>query len=305
MVHVYLKNLRKSWLTGLVPPLIVVGFVGLIAATFPSMVKVILDRVYTLTDPVTGQIYQAILGDIGLEGLGFTWEAALFLYGGGTMNIIILFVTLFIPARLLSTEIDKNTLDVMLSYPIPRWRYLLEKFCVYLTYSLLFPISLIVLMIGSTAVMNILYPEGFSYEVPQTGTVIPGEYKINTNLVLSYSISIFLLLFALGAISLLCATVFLDSNKSITAAGALILTQYFLESLGGLLTGLSDSFNSIQFFSLFHYFKVGNLKNDGILSASLSFNDLLFIPDIFIVVGVGIIALIGALTIFHKREFAI
>ena len=289
MVHVYLKNLRKSWLTGLVPPLIVIGFVGLIAISFPSMIDVILDRLASMTDPVTGQIYQAILGDMGLEGLGLTWQGVLFMYTGGTMNIILLFVALFIPARLLSTEIDKNTLDIMLSYPIPRWRYLLEKFGVYLTYSLLFPITLVLLLIGSTMVMNIIFPEGFTY------IDMVYYYEIDVNLVLNYALGIFLLLFALGALSLLCASIFLDSNKSLSAAGALILSQYFIESLGGVLVGLSEGLVSVQSFSLFHYFKIDTILENGMLP--------LF--DVVIVVGVGIVALVGALTIFHKREFAI
>lgn len=285
MVHVYLKNLRKSWLTGIVPPLIVIGFVATIAIGFPSLRDTILDRLAQMSNP----IYQAILGDLGLEGLGLTWQGALFMYAGGTMNIILLFVALFIPARILSTEIDKNTLDIMLSYPIPRWRYLLEKFGVYLTYGLLFPISIVTILIGSTAFMNTMYADGYVYND------VVYYYTIDTSLVLNYAVGIFLLLFALGAISLLCASIFLESNKSLSAAGALILGQYFLESLGGLLVGLFEGFVEIQAFSLFHYFKIDAIVETGMLP--------LF--DVVIVAGVGILALGAALTIFHKREFAI
>jgi len=62
MVNVYLKNLRKSWLTGVIPSVIVVGFVGTIAAGWPSMKELILERLTTMNNP----IMQAILG---LEGL--------------------------------------------------------------------------------------------------------------------------------------------------------------------------------------------------------------------------------------------
>jgi ABC-type transport system involved in multi-copper enzyme maturation permease subunit len=285
MVYVYLKNLRKSWLTGIVPPLFVIGFVVTIALGFPSLRDTILDRLAQMSNP----IYQAILGDLGLEGLGLTWQGALFMYTGGTMNIILLFVALFIPARLLSTEVDKNTLDIMLSFPIPRWRYLLEKFSVYLTYGLLFPISIIAILIGSTAVMNALYSDGYVYNN------VVYYYEIDTNLVLNYTLGIFLLIFALGALSLLCASIFLESNKSLSAAGALILGQYFLENLGGLLTGLSEGLTDIQAFSLFHYFKIDTIVETGMLP--------LF--DVVVVAGVGILALIGALLIFHKREFAV
>jgi ABC-type transport system involved in multi-copper enzyme maturation permease subunit len=287
MVHVYLKNLRKSWIMGFVPPIIVIGFVGLVAFTFPSMLDIILERLAAMSNP----IYKAILGDLGLEDLGLTWQAVLFMYGGGTVNIVALFVTIFIPARLLSTEIDKKTLDVMLSFPIPRWRYLLEKYSVYLTYSLLFPISIIALMIGSTITMNTLYPDGYSFTNPVSQQVEVYFYEIDFNLVVNYSIGIFLLLFALGAISLLCATLFLDSSKSVTVAGAIILAQYLLESMGGLFVGLGD----IQYFSLFHYFKIGSILDSGLLP----------LGEVFVVIGVGIVALVGALAIFQRREFAL
>lgn len=284
MVYVYLKNLRKSWLTGIVPPLIVIGFVATIAIGFPSLRDTILDRLAQMSNP----IYQAILGDLGLEDLGLTWQGALFMYAGGTMNIILLFVALFIPARILSTEIDKNTLDVMLSYPIPRWRYLLEKFGVYLTYGLLFPISIIAILIGSTEFMKVMYGSYMYNNVTY-------DYVIDTNLVINYALGVFLLLFALGALSLLCASIFLESNKSLSAAGALILGQYFLESLGALLVGLSEGLVEIQAFTLFHYFKMNAILETGMLP----------LLDVVIVVGVGILALVSALTIFHKREFAI
>jgi len=285
MVHVYLKNLRKSWLTGIVPPLFVIGFVSTIALGFPSLRDTILDRLAQMDNPV----YQAILGDLGLEGLGLTWQGALFMYTGGTMNIILLFVALFIPARLLSTEIDKNTLDVMLSYPIPRWRYLLEKYGVYLTYGLLFPISIITILIGSTAAMNAMFADGYVYYN------VTYYYEIDPSLVLNYSLGLFLLIFALGALSLLCASIFLESNKSLAAAGALILGQYFLESLGGVLAGLLEGFTNIQALSLFHYFKINTIMETGSLP--------LF--DVVVVAGVGLVALVSALIIFHKREFAI
>jgi ABC-type transport system involved in multi-copper enzyme maturation permease subunit len=266
MVYVYLKNLKKSWLTGIVPPAVIIGFVGTIALGWPSMKDLILDRLQTMNNP----IMQAILGDLGLEGLGLTWQAALFMYAGGTMNILLLFVAIFIPARLLSAEIDKKTFDIALSLPIPRWRYLLEKFAVFVTYSLLLPLSMAGVMLGSTAVM--------------------GE-TMDVNLVLNYALGFWLLLFTLGAMSLLCAAIFLDSNKSLAAAGVLIGGQYFLDSLGGILEALGN----FQGLSLFHYFNLRAIQEAGSLP----------LLDIIIVLVVGFFSLLAALAIFEKREFAI
>ncbi|MFW9853718.1 MAG: ABC transporter permease subunit [Candidatus Thorarchaeota archaeon] len=289
MVHVYLKNLRKSWVTGIVPPLIIIGFVGVIAFGFPSMIDLILDRLETMSTP----IFQAIVGNLGLEQLGFTWQATLFMYTGGTLNLVVLFLAIFVPARLLSAEVDKKTLDIMLSYPIPRWRYLFEKFCVFLTYSLLIPISIIGMLIGSTMVMNSLFPEGFSFTNPTTQLTDTQLYEIDTNLVVNYATGIFLLIFALGSVSLLVATIFLESNRSLSVAGLVITSQYFLDSMGGLLD--PDGSLGIRMLSLFHYFQVSSLLDGGVLP----------IFDLIVVVGVGLVALVSALVIFHRREFAL
>jgi ABC-type transport system involved in multi-copper enzyme maturation permease subunit len=266
MVNVYLKNLKKSWLTGFVPPLVIVGFVGLIAIGWPSMQEIILQRLETMDNPVM----KAIIGDLGISGLGATWEAAMFMYAGGTMNILLLFVAIFVPTRLLSTEIDKNTFDIMLSLPIPRWRYLLEKFSVYVTYSMFTPFAMVGIMLGATAFL--------------------GE-TITTSLVLNYSLGYFILLFTLGALSLLCTTIFLDSNKSLAAAGVVIGGQYFLDSMGGILAGLGN----VEVFSLFNYFSLGAIREAGMLP----------LGEILIVLTIGVLALSSALLIFHKREFAL
>jgi hypothetical protein len=115
--------------------------------------------------------------------------------------------------------------------------------------------------------------------------------SVTTSLVLSYSLGYFILLFALGAISLLCATIFLDSSKSLAAAGLVIGGQYFLDSMGGMLAAIGN----FEALSLFNYFSLGAIQEAGMLP----------IGEIIIVVSIGIVALTSALFIFHKREFAI
>ncbi|WP_455140638.1 ABC transporter permease [Candidatus Hodarchaeum mangrovi] len=264
MVHIYLKNLKKSYLMGLIPPLFVAGFVITIAMSWPSLQDLILDRLAEMDNP----IYKAIIGDMGLEGLGLNFQAALFMYAGGTMNLIGLFVSIFVPVKLLSSEADEKSLDIVLSYPIPRWRYLLEKFGVYLTYNLLFPLFMVSSMIGTAVILGETY---------------------DAVLIINYAFGYWLLLFGLGSIALLCVTVFLDSNRSLAAAGAVIIGSYFLDSMGGLL-GLSD----LQFLSLFNHFKIPGILEAGMLP----------LVEVVIVVAVGFVFLISALYLFDKREIS-
>ncbi len=268
MVYIYLKNLRKTWLVNLIGPITIASFVGSIASGWTSLKQLMLDRVAAMDNP----IYMAIFGDLGITADLATnpWQASILMYGAGTAELVLLFVAIFIPARLLTQEIDKRNLDVMLSYPVPRWRYLLEKYSVYLTYNFLYPILLIVLMLGSTAFL--------------------GE-EINVGLVVSYALGTWFTLFALGAISLLCATIFLDSSKSLGVAAMVILGQYLMVSLGGIIDFIAD----FQFLSIFNYLKINAIREAGTLPLN----------EVFIVSAVGVMALATALYIFNKREFAI
>jgi len=63
------------------------------------------------------------------------------MYVGVTMECAIVFLAILVPARIITSEVDKKTLDVTLSYTIPRWRYLLGKFMFYLAYASSTPCS--------------------------------------------------------------------------------------------------------------------------------------------------------------------
>lgn len=264
MLTIYKKNLRKNWIINILPPFIIVTFVLLIASSWSSMKDIIIDRLATMNNP----IMVAILGDLGVEGIDNVFMASIFMYAGGTANLVILFAAILIPSRLLSEEIDKNVLDVILSYPILRWRYLLDKFLVYLTYSLSYPIIVFITMMGSAAINN---------------------ENMDISLVLNYSISLWFLLFAVGSVSLLMTSIFLDSNRSLAAAGLVAIGQYFLDSLGGIIPALQD----LQFLSLFHYLKLGAILNEGMIPLN----------ELFIISFVGFFATLLALWIFDHREF--
>ena len=265
MSQVYIKNFKKSFITGILPPVIVISFITSIALSWSSLQDIIMERLEQMGNPV----YQAILGDLGLEGLGLTWQAAIFMYAGGTMNILLVLLSLY-PARSLYQEIDKKSFDIIFSYPVSRWKYLFDKFAVYMTFGALFPLSMLVTVIGSS--------------------IFIGE-DINSNLVLHYSIGVYVQLFALGALALLCVAIFLESNKALVASGSLIVGQYFLESLGGLIPNLSN----VQFLSIFHYFKISSILEQGILP----------LDELVIVLTIGILACLTALGIFEKREYAL
>lgn len=263
MMRVYLKNLQKGWKGGIISPFFVSMFTPLIASIWPSMKE----QAAIFAEFLKSPIYQALLGQMGVMDMT-TWQGFFYMEVGLTLEFVVVFLAILIPTRIITGEVDKNTLDVTLSYPIPRWRYLLEKFMVYLTYSLLYP--------------------AFVYIMAVVATNSLGETMDMT--VLGHSmIGFWLWLFALGALSLLCGTVFLDSNRALSASGILIVTQYVMTRLGDLgdLSFLKD-------LSLFNYLSTGSIfQNGGMIMNELA-----------VVLGVGIAALAAALYVFQKRELA-
>ena len=133
-MRVYLKNLVKGWKSGVIIPFIISLFPLLLAGIWPSFQAQSAAFAEILKNP----IYKAILGEIVLFDIS-TWQGVFYMYVGMILEWSVIFLAILIPARIVAGEVERNTLDVTLSYPIPRWRYLLEKFMVYLTYSLLYP----------------------------------------------------------------------------------------------------------------------------------------------------------------------
>ena len=262
-MRVYLKNLMKGWKAGVIIPFVISLFTLVLGGIWPSFKE----QASAFTELLQNPFYQAILGEIALFDIS-TWQGFFYIEVGVILEFSVIFLAILIPARILAGEVDKNTLDVTLSYPIPRWRYLLEKFMVYLTYSLLYP--------------------SFVYIMAVVSTNSLGETMDMT--VLGHSmIGFWLWLFALGALSLLCGTLFLESNRALGASGALIVTQYVMTRFGNL-----GNLSFLQDYTVFNYLSTGSIfQNGGMI-----------LNELAVVVGVGVIALAAALYVFQTRELA-
>ena len=87
----------------------------------------------------------------------------------------------------------------------------------------------------------------------------------------------------------MCGTLFLESNRALSASGALILAPYVITRLGDL-----GNLGFLKDLSLFNYLSTGAILHNG----------WMILNDLAVVVGVGVIALVAALYVFQKRELA-
>ncbi len=268
MLTVYKKNLKKFWVLGISFPIVIIIFIPFIGSIWPEL----REQMVAFQELLDSPIYRVMLGD--LVDLS-TWQGMYFMYIFMLLEWVMIFATIFIPARLISSEMDNNTLDVMLSYPIPRWRYGLEKFSVFLTYNFLYPILiLITTFLTNQAMINLDF--------------IAADEAVDLLLVAYAGIGSWLLFFALGSLSFFCGMVFLESNKAMAFSGLVVLVQYMMERFGGIV----ESINFLQEFSVFHYLTYQSINHSG----------KILIGDVIIVAAVGLIATAGALYIFEKRE---
>ena len=101
-MRVFLKNMRKSWFNGIATPLAVTIFVPMITAIWPEFKTQASSFMELLKNP----IYKAMLGDLINADIG-TWQGFFYMYIFMWMQFVLLFVTIFVPARLITNEVDK------------------------------------------------------------------------------------------------------------------------------------------------------------------------------------------------------
>jgi ABC-2 type transport system permease protein len=265
MANVMLKDMKKKLLAGILPPVIITVFIIMIVSIWPGFK----DEIAAFQEILENPVYIAFLGQLGLTQID-TFQGFFYMYIFSILEMMMIFLTMIIPTRMVTAEVDKRTLDVTLSYPLSRWRYLLEKFSVYLIFNLLYPILIFSVTITATKIMN----ETMDFKL-LTYTLI-GEW---------------LLFFTLGAIALLCGAIFLEGKKALTAAGGIIVGMWILVRVGTIV----DWLNFIRYISIFNYLHPATIITEGIMP----------LDELFIVLGIGVVSLIGALVIFEKRELAI
>lgn len=263
MLEIYFKSFKKTYYLGLIIAIVVAALVSIVISIWPEFKA----QSEAFRELLNSPLYGAILGstvnlDIGTFQ-GF-YGMYLFIY----LEMILLFLGIFYGASLISREIDKNTLDMMLSLPISRSRFLSEKFLVYLSNTIMIPISAVAI----TYILHFTVNEEF-----------------DTTAFFYASMVYWLLFVALGTISLLMGTIFLDSTKSYAVSGIVILGMWILERIGGLVSSLKD----IQSISIFHYLNGANVLKNG-----------LDYYEIAIVLMFSIVCFILALVVFNKRDLA-
>jgi ABC-2 type transport system permease protein len=165
-------------------------------------------------------------------------------------------------------EESRGTIDVLLSYPVPRWRMVLEKMA-----------ALVIALAVASAVMLI------GIEVGAVSSNSPVDLdKVAAGLVLASLLSL-----AFGAMALALAAWSGNRGASAGIPIGLMVVMYLVQTLSPQV----ESLRAINPLSLFHYYLGHNALKNG-----------LDLGDTLVLAGVAAAFLVASLVLFERRDLA-
>jgi beta-exotoxin I transport system permease protein len=165
-------------------------------------------------------------------------------------------------------EESRGTIDVLLSYPIPRWRVVAEK-AVAITIS----VALIALGMGLGAIAG----AAGSHSDIDSGKIAAGLLMAS------------LLALDFGAIALVIASYSGNRSASVGVAAALLVVMYFVNALAPIISGL----DAIKELSLFYWYLEGEPLRHG-----------LAVGDSLVMAAVAVAGGLASLFLFSRRDLA-
>ncbi|MHA2225094.1 MAG: ABC transporter permease subunit [Candidatus Hodarchaeales archaeon] len=287
MLTIYKKQLQKTWLFWMLPIALLVAMALLVVGIWPEYEPLMKEFQLAFTN---NPLLSSILGESDIGSFEGFISIEMFMVA----DIVFMGLILLVGTMAIAREADSGTLDVILSYPVPRWKFLLQKLLAMITLSLAFPI----LVWGSVAVGATLLEIEFASEAFLIALL--GKWAVYM---------------ALTCITILCSVIFMDTSKTLGSAGLIVGGSWIFERFGGLIREASAEIADImQGISLFHYLD-GAKVMDALMDYkpnfvfqvdALNLTVWYFFPvvELVILITVGIVALVTALVLFQKREFS-
>ncbi len=281
MFTIYTKQIHKNWLPWSLISFVMAAFSFLMVAIWPSFEP----YVEALQEMMELPLYQAILGEgAGLSSLEELLSIELFIMSDMFfMGLILLFGIQIIPR-----EVDSGSLDFMLSFPVPRWRFLLEKLFAFITVTISFPI-----LTTAGAILGAVVIPGIEFQPHGLQAFFLGLF------------SRWILYITLTCIVILISIIFMDTGKTLGIGGLLLGGSFILDTLGGLVRMADPAIaDQIQGISLYHYLD-GSAIMDKVVTDGLGAFPL---GEMILILIIGVGALLVSLVLFdnpfsQKREF--
>ena len=217
---------------------------------------------------------RAAMGIAGPEETALVFQAGAFTYEGYVHIEYISWLPLLLGiyavvycGGLVSKEVERGTLDVVLSQPVERTTFLLSKLAGFLTLALA--------ATGSSTIAVLL------------GALTIGEDANVTNVVAVHVVS-FLLVAAIAGYSTLASCISLDPGRSLAVAGVLTAVSYFANVLGSAV----EAVGFLKYVSLFYYYDSLQVLAEGAVNWA----------GIAVYVGLFAVTTAAAILVFRRKD---
>lgn len=266
MLNIIFKTFKQTWKSLLVYALVFLAYGWMIVAIFPSMQKALADMGDFYSQMPEG-FFEAF-GANSMDLSNFNTFISLEYLGIILPFVMIAFVVGFI-TRHITKEIETGTMELLLSKPITRSQVILSKLVVVLIESAI----LIAITVGSI----ILFTQVYNIEITNLGFVY-------------FGLSAFAYFVAIIGVTFFFSVMFRDRGKAIAASVGVLVGMYAIN----IVTNLKESLEKIDYISFWHYYQpqeiIENVK-------------IFWLPDILVLVAVGVVMFSAAFLIFKKRDF--
>ncbi len=262
-MRIYLRYLKSECVTTLLFGLFLLVFAYVLVVIFPSITKIQIAQDYIEALPAFLKAFlgQEIIDITTLEGF-LTVE-----YFNTTWLLITgVFCCLFAGA-LIAEEAEKKTLEIVLSAPVTRTRFMITKFAGFLT-----------LLVFLSAVSFL----GINLGVLQIGE------EMDKRLMVYIFLSGTTCIATIGCIGLFLSCLFNEQRRAVGAT----ITVFFSLYIFNLISLLLEQYPALRYFSLFQYYDASRIFKQ----------QSIHWPDIVLLIGIFSTMFGASIIAFRRKE---
>lgn len=268
MLHIFWRTIKDRKWTLLIYSLAAIIFLWMYVALFPTVQAQAKEAVSAVIKSLPKGLTKAF----GLDPESFiTFEG---LVAGKHFSLIwpmmLIGLAVSLGSSFISEEVEKGTIDVLLSQPVSRSKIFFSKFLAGIFDITIFVFVSVLSVFPLAKLHNISYNADSFLEIAVVGLFLG---------------------LAIFGLSMLSSAVFSEKGRAIFATSGILIVMYFIN----IIALLKESLDKIKYFSLFYYF---------------NYNDILVHNKVdhwswWVFIGTFLVSSLAALVWFNKRDISV
>ena len=268
MFVIAIRMMRDKFKSFVIYSIAAIGFLEMYIVLFPTISKQA-SQFDELLKVMPAEIFKAMNIDLSSISFGNIESYMSTEYLSFLWPILAIVFAVLLANYIVVNEIDKGTIETLISLPVKRYRIFTERYMAGL------------IILASFCVVSIF-------------SIIPLAMIHNTEFIfenyVTTSIGSFLFVWAIYSLGVLFSVIFSEKGKSSMATGGVLIIMYVIN----IIASLQDNLKNLQYFSFFKYFNGSDLLSKNIY------------PEYsFLVLGSSaVVLMIIALILFEHRDLS-